>query len=447
MAIEVETKNDIDLDHELRLNGLANILAGLAGGTVGTLSVSRSLFSYRIGARGRISGILVGAVCLFPLALGPSALGFVPMPILGAVLIQLGGSMLYEWLFKSWRLMQPADYFQLFIIFLTIISFDFVAGVGVGIITACITFVVNTARIRLVKHAMNRGNFSSRVDRPIYQTETLQKNGARIQIMWLHGFVFFGSAHHLLSNIKSIILSSPQPCCSLILDFKQVLGIDSSAAMTLVKLRHLSEREGFHLVFSNLSENVTHSLRLGGVVTHEEDKTCRIFNNLDVALEWCEDNLLQDSDEGSLFSHTTSDWLKSELGATDRIDLLGKYIEIKKFDPGDKIFNQGEIADSLYILATGRVTISFKSPEGSELRLRSMLGHTLLGEMGLYRNALRGASVVVDEPTVVYKVTRQSLQRMEEEAPELAHAFHKFVVRTLAARLDFSNREVAGLQR
>jgi len=51
MAIEVETKNDIDLDHELRLNGLANILAGLAGGTVGTLSVRQTLFSFRIGAR------------------------------------------------------------------------------------------------------------------------------------------------------------------------------------------------------------------------------------------------------------------------------------------------------------------------------------------------------------------------------------------------------------
>ena len=102
--------------------------AGLAGGTVGTLSVSRTLFSFRIGARGRISGFLVGALCLFPLALGPSALGFVPMPILGAVLIQLGGSMLYEWLFKSWRLMQPADYLQLCIIFLTIISFDFEIG-------------------------------------------------------------------------------------------------------------------------------------------------------------------------------------------------------------------------------------------------------------------------------------------------------------------------------
>jgi hypothetical protein len=36
---------------------------------------------------------------------------------------------------------------------------------------------------------------------------------------------------------------------------------------------------------------------------------------------------------------------------------------------------------------------------------------------------------------------------METENPTLAHAFHKFVIRTLASRLDFANREVAALQR
>jgi hypothetical protein len=36
---------------------------------------------------------------------------------------------------------------------------------------------------------------------------------------------------------------------------------------------------------------------------------------------------------------------------------------------------------------------------------------------------------------------------MERENPALAHAFHKFVIRTLASRLDFANREVAALQR
>ena len=56
MAIEVETRLDVDLDRELRLNGLANILVGVCGGMTGTLSMSRTLFNYRAGARGRASG-------------------------------------------------------------------------------------------------------------------------------------------------------------------------------------------------------------------------------------------------------------------------------------------------------------------------------------------------------------------------------------------------------
>jgi hypothetical protein len=36
---------------------------------------------------------------------------------------------------------------------------------------------------------------------------------------------------------------------------------------------------------------------------------------------------------------------------------------------------------------------------------------------------------------------------MEKDDPTLAYAFHKMVIRTLAARVDFANREVASLQR
>lgn len=111
------------------------------------------------------------------------------------------------------------------------------------------------------------------------------------------------------------------------------------------------------------------------------------------------------------------------------------------------MFRQGEPGDSLYLLCSGRVTISFRAPDGQEIRLRSMLGHTLLGEMGVYRDMPRGASVLVDEPTVVYRLSLSSIKRMEQDDPALAHALHKFVVRTLASRLDFANREVAGLQR
>jgi len=91
--------------------------------------------------------------------------------------------------------------------------------------------------------------------------------------------------------------------------------------------------------------------------------------------------------------------------------------------------------------------VLFRTPEGTELRLRSMVGHTIVGEMGLYRTQPRGASVRADQLTVAYRMTRHALDQMEKDDPDLAYAFHKLVIRTLAARLDFANREVASLQR
>jgi len=100
-----------------------------------------------------------------------------------------------------------------------------------------------------------------------------------------------------------------------------------------------------------------------------------------------------------------------------------------------------------YIVYEGRVTVLFRTAEGADVRLRSMMGHTIVGEMGLYRAAPRYASVKIDQPTAVYVLSRDAMNRMEKDDPTLAYAFHKFIIRTIATRLDFANREVAGLQR
>ncbi len=447
MALEVETQAEVDLDYELKVNGAANAVAAMGGGVATTLSVSRTLFGYKTGARSRGGGALAGLLCLFPLALGPAPLGFVPVPILAGLLLQLGAGMLDEWLVRGWRAMQRADYLQLVAIFLTIALFDFVAGVGVGVVAACITFAVNTSRIRLVKHGMDRSNFASRVDRPNYHAEALRRHGAGIQIMWLHGFIFFGSAHNLLMHIKEALRREKTACRSLILDFRQVLGIDYSAVMTLHKLRHFAEREGFDLVFADLPPHVARSLLKGGLIGEDEDKICRVFSNLDAALEWCEDRLLAHAAAVEEGRRSTEEWLKAELGGDILFARLSNYFDVLELEPGDFVFRQGESGDSIFLLSSGRVTILFTAPDGHELRLRSMVGHTLLGEMGLYRDMPRGASVLVDESTVVYRFTKEGIARMEREEPVLAHAFHRFVVRTLASRLDFANREVAGLQR
>jgi len=65
--------------------------------------------------------------------------------------------------------------------------------------------------------------------------------------------------------------------------------------------------------------------------------------------------------------------------------------------------------------------------------------------MGLYLKMPRTATVVADQPGVVYCLTLAALRRMEVEAPVLAAAFHHFMVRLLAERLLESNTTLNAL--
>ena len=446
VAIEVETRQDLDLDREMRLNGLINLLVGLAAGMVGTVSVSRTLFNYRTGARERTSGMLASVLCLATFALGTKLLSFVPVPVLGALLIQIGTEMLGDWLIKIRRSIQPTDYIQVVIIFLVIVAWNFVGGVVVGIITACITFAVNTSRIRLVKLGLDRSTYGSRVDRPALQQEELVRHGNRIQIIWLHGFIFFGSAHRLLQHIQDIVHQQDGTCRSIIVDFRQVLGIDSSASMSLMRLCQFAEREGFVVVFSEVPPRVERLLRLSGIL-RTNDPFSQLFANLDSALEWCEDQLLGElmSPEDALRS--TEEWLATEIGSKELLARLLSRLDKAEYQAGEALFVQGEHGDSLYLLYAGRVTVLYRTPEGAQLRLRSLVGHTVIGEMGLYRTMPRGASVRADIPTAAYRLSRTAMEEMEQHDPALASAFHRFIIRMLATRVDFANREIAGLQR
>jgi SulP family sulfate permease len=446
-AVEVEARLDLDLDRELRVNGIANLLAGLTGGMVGTLSVSRTMFNYVNGARRRASGLIAALVCVLTFAFGTQALGYLPVPILGAMLLNMGGGLLNDWIVKGWSRMQRADYLQVVVILLVIARWDFVAGIAVGIVSACVTFAINSSRVRLVKLVLSRSDYGSRVDRPRDQDDELMRHGNGIQIMWLHGFVFFGSANRLLLRIKDIVAAQGHGVCRVVLlDFRQVLGIDSTAVLSLIKLRHFAEGEGLTIVLSGLPAAVELSLRSDGFIAPEHEATVRVFPDLDAALEWCEDKLLAECQSREEALRSADEWLAGEIGSQEMFNRLVSYLEMVEYQPGDVMFAQGETADCLFLLYSGRVSVLFAAPDRPPLRLRSMIRHTVVGEMGLYRTMPRGATLRVDQPAVAYRLSREALEQMEADDPLLAHAFHKFVIRTVAARLDFANREVAGLQ-
>ena len=446
VVIEVEGRLDVDLDNELRLNGLANFLVGVTGGMVGTISITRTIFNYQTGARGRLSGLISGVVCLAVLGLGTRVLIYFPVPVLGGVIVYQGASMLHEWLVRERRNMLLLDYLQVVAIMFTIVFWDFVAGVALGVVAACVTFAINTGRIRLVKQELDRSNYPSRVDRPVSHQEELVRNGSSIQIMWLHGFVFFGSSHRLLQDVKRMVDACGHGVChSLILDFREVLGIDSSAILNLGKLWNFAERERFKIALSSLSKPFEKSLRVGGLI-ERDGSIATVFPDLDGALEWCEDKLIAERRSGDTQTLSAEEWLSQELEKPELTARLAPYLELLEFKTGEYIFRQGTPADAFYFLLEGRVTILFTTPDGTEIRLRSMLGRTVLGEMGLYRTQPRTASVRADKPCTAYALSTGAMAKIEADDPSLAYAVHKFIVRVLSSRLEFANREIAGLQ-
>src|SRR4029078_10046510 len=137
-------------------------------------------------------------------------------------------------------------------------------------------------------------------------------------------------------------------CRSLILDFGQVLGIDTSAVLSLGKLWNFAEREGFVIALSALSPSVETALRAGGLVGKLGSNE-KLFADLDSALEWCEDNLIAEHLTKEEELRSADEWLAREVGSSEQFARLMSYLEQLEFDAGDYVFQQGADADALYL--------------------------------------------------------------------------------------------------
>lgn len=68
-----------------------------------------------------------------------------------------------------------------------------------------------------------------------------------------------------------------------------------------------------------------------------------------------------------------------------------------------------------------------------------MTQRTVVGEMGFFRNQTRSASVSAITPVLLYTLTRDAYERMQQENPVTAHRFLMYLIRVLSDRLEFTN--------
>ncbi len=99
----------------------------------------------------------------------------------------------------------------------------------------------------------------------------------------------------------------------------------------------------------------------------------------------------------------------------------------------------------MFFLVSGQLTAQLARDDGTTARLRTISPGSVMGELGLYLGAARTASVVADVPSTVYRLSREALESVERDHPEVAAELHAWLARLMARRITDDVRMISAL--
>lgn len=424
-GIELMLRTDLDSNRELRDASVVNLVSGALGGIPAYHALSLTSLAHRMGSSARSAGLIAALVPIAVVLFAAPLVELVPRMVVGGVLAFVGLAFLVEWVVDARKVLPRSEYVVVLLILATIAWRGLLPGVAIGLISAVVLFAVNYSRIELVRDVPFGETYRSNVDRPSGERAALRELGERVQILRVHGFVFFGTSSGLLERIRKRVEAAPVRF--LVIDLRRVTGMDASAVMSFRKVAQLTESGGCELVLTGASETVRRQLERGGIVGAEG--LVRFEPDLDRGLQACEDGLLEEASGGVGLADADGDAFAGMPPG------LRPHLERVSLPAGTVLIHQDEPPDDLYVLESGRLGVELTTPEGRRMRVRTIRPGVVVGEVAMYTGVPRTADVVVDRPSEVLRLSRASIERIEAEEPELAAALHRWLATTLAERL------------
>lgn len=435
-ALESAFNRDIDVHHEMRLAGIANLLAAPGGSLVGYHYVSLSTLGRRMRGDSRLVGVVVAVFCLLTMTVGASALSVFPKFVLGGLVMFIGLGFLYDWVVKSWSSLGRGDVAIIFTILFVVEFIGFLEGVATGVAAAVVLFVISYSKINVVRLAMEGSSFSSNVDRPDEHRKVLSSEGRKILYLKLHGFIFFASSIKLYEEVVGSLLCEDGAPEFVILDFQQVSGLDTSAVHGLVKIKKKALEVGTQLALAHVPEEIDQQLHeeefLDGDAVIEP-----IFKDADSALEWCEDFLLRTAGfDPSPNALSIDDQLINIFKTKPDAQKFRNYLETIEFSEGDVVSKPSSKKRMLYFIEQGSVTIYLAELDREKHRIRSAGSGSMVGAASFFRQGDVGtlALSVADSNGTAYVLTDVLFKVMKSEDPDLALKFQTYALEYVSER-------------
>jgi SulP family sulfate permease len=430
-----------DSKRELIGQGVGNIIASFFGSLYAAGSIPRSIANYKAGGRQKISGAVCSCMILLLFLTFAPLIGKIPLSVFAAIIIAVGINLfdrstfrLFQALGTPGRVRRDVAVYLLINIGVAVItvSINLVLAVIIGLAISTAYFIVKMGTSVIRREYTAELICSNRV-RDCKQIRFLNENKHAIKVFELQGPIFFGSADKL-AQILEARMDAATYC---ILDMKQVTEIDSTGANILVRLHKSLRKKDKWLLISHITDNHTllDFITISGVKREISDD--HFFQSTDVALEWTENQLLEDL----CLTDSCRQYLLNELDifsgfSSDELETVETLLAKETFPNGAVVITEGNTDRDLFILTRGSVSVKMKLPlSNGEKRLFAFSAGVVFGEMALLDGKPRSAKVQADEDSEVYRLSWSSFEKLCVQQPHVAAKLLRNIALVLSHRL------------
>jgi SulP family sulfate permease len=424
--------------------GIANAVSAGFGGITTGINIGPSLANRAYGGRSWLSVVVNAAAALAAATLLFPLLSYIPRAVLSAVIMVIAIQHIDPWTWRlAARLVKPgtpqrgAIALDLGVsIFVSVLSIaiNVVPAVFIGIMLAVLLFVVRMSRSN-IRRLYRCDTVRSRRVRGPAELEVLHVQGASVLVIELQGALFFGTADRLAQIIDSETLKGTT---AVLLELRRITEIDSTGGRILGDIDAALAARGVRLALV-LSGRTETAARLADIFQHD-----RFFPDIDRAIEWAEDELLQKT--GTAPSRELPlDRLPLLRDFTpEQIERLRGSLEPVAWPAGHVIFRHGDPGSSLYLVTKGRASVHLGHDDG-DIRLVTFAAGAVFGELALLDRGPRSATVTVDEDLAGFGLSEASFSGLCQAQPDLAIKLLSALGRELSVRVRYANMTIQQL--
>lgn len=275
-------------------------------------------------------------------------------------------------------------------------------------------------------------------------------------------------------TISSELHSSPRSIRAMrtrffILDFEKVRGVDATSVRSCFNAtKQLLEQHGVVLVFSSVPHDVERLLRAHDVIEKEDGSGSGslVFESVDKALEWCEDELLVDAGVFPL-----SETVPREGDGGCRMQLLHELLPKQDFDQNDDptavltkeigdlyvepltkqtgefVYRAGEIVAGVYFVGYGKIDVFLPTNlhegmgpgfRGRKRILRVCQGG-IIGASEMILNKRHQFSAEAKGKSFLFFLSKVKYKKMQQDHPRIAARFQQAMLQSMARSVMESN--------